>query len=110
MGRQSVSFDPLRSLAFGSVTNSYTAIGPALVNPVRIVSFDNPTDGDMLISTDGSTDMLFIGAGTFKLFDLTTNKLSIDTEWVFNVGTQFYVKYSTAPSKSSVYIACLWGV
>ena len=109
MGRQSVSIDPLRSLAFGSITNSYAKVGTALVEPVRLIAFDNPTDGDMLVSTDGSTDMLFLAAGTFKLFDLTTNKLSIDTQWVFNVGTQFYVKYSSAPSKSAFYIACLWG-
>lgn len=104
-----VSFDPVRTLAFGAITNSYQAIGVPTTEPVRILSIDNATDGDIFFSTDGVTDMLFMAAGTFKLFDLTTNRFSFTNQWVIRAGTQFYIKYSTAPTKSGVYIACLWG-
>lgn len=110
MSNQTVQIDPIRSLAYTSIITSYVAVGSALTNPARIVCFTNASDGDLFVSTDGSNNMLFLAAGTFKLFDLTANRTINGFQWVFPIGTQFYTKYSTLPTKSALYIECLWGV
>jgi hypothetical protein len=109
MSRQAVTIDPIRNLAFGSISGTFAAVGTPLTQPVRLITFVNATDGDMFFSDDGISDKLFLPAGSFKLFDITTNRLTIDTIWAFAVNTQFYVRQSTVPSKGSVYIECLWG-
>jgi len=106
---QVVSFDAIRSLGEASIGATYSAIGTALTHNCRLICFSNNTDGDMFISDDGVNDKLFIPAGGFKLFDLSTNKWQPAPVWVFQLGTQFYIRYNTVPSKGSVYIECLWG-
>ena len=109
MNSQTVSFDALRSLAFGSISGTYAAIGTPFDYPVRLICISNNTDGDIILSTNAVTDMLFIPAGSFKLFDFNTNRKNVDQMWVLPVGTQFYVKQSTAPTENSVYIEALYG-
>ena len=99
--------DTLRSLGSGSISGTYAAVGSAFTSPVRIICITNNTDGDMLFTTDVTKDMLFIPKGSFKLFDLTTN--GIGSYFVLRVGTQFYVKQSTAPTTGSVYIEVILG-
>jgi hypothetical protein len=106
---QTVSIDAIRTLAHGSISGSYAAVGVPFANPVRLICFTNNTDGDMLFSTDGTTDMLFVAAGGFKLFDLNTNRTNQQQYWVLPAGTQIYAKQSTAPTKNSIYVECLWG-
>lgn len=108
MGNSQVAtIDVLRTLAFGSISGTYAAVGTPLIFPTRLICFTNNTDGDMFFSDDGINNQLFIAAGSFKLFDLNTNRLNQQQLWVFATGTQFYVKQSTAPSKGAVYIECL---
>jgi hypothetical protein len=101
--------DTLRTLANGSITGSYVAVGTAFGHPVRLICITNNTDGDMLFSTDGSTDQLFVARQSFKLFDLTTNHGQYDSTFVLPIGTQFYVKRSTVPTTGSVYIETIYG-
>jgi hypothetical protein len=107
---QVVQIDALRSLAHGSISGSYAAVGTPLTFPARLVCITNNTDGDMIFSIDGVTDQLFVAASSFKLFDLQTNRLNVQQQWVLPIGTQFYVKQSTAPTKNSVYVEILGGV
>lgn len=109
MSRLTVTIDTIRSLAFGSISGSYATVGTATTQPIRLITFVNATDGDMFFSDDGIHNKLFLPAGTFKLLDLTTNRFGLDPIWCFAVGTQFYVKQSSAPSRGAVYIECLWG-
>lgn len=104
---QVATIDVLRTLAFGSISGSYAAVGTPLIFPTRLICFTNNTDGDMFFSEDGVNNNLFVAAGSFKLFDLNTNRLNQQQLWVFATGTQFYVKQSTAPTKGAVYIECL---
>lgn len=110
MSTQTVSFETLRSLVYTSISSSYAAVGTPFVNPIRLICISNNTDGDMLFSVNGTTDVLFVAGGSFKLFDLCTNRLNAQESWMLPAGTQFYVKQSTAPSKNSVYIEALYGV
>lgn len=106
---QVVSFDPIRTLAFGSILGTYVALGTPFTHAVRLVCLTNNTDGNLYFSTDASTDMLFVAAGSFKLFDLNTNRAEQLQYWVLPVRTQFYVRYITAPTTGSVYLEALWG-
>ena len=106
---QTVSFDAYRTLGEASITASFVAVGTPFVHPVRLICITNNTDGDMIFSVDAVTNHLFIPKGAFKLFDLNTNRTKQSQFWVLAERTQFYVKYSTAPSTGAVYIECLWG-
>lgn len=106
---QTVTIDPIRTVAFGAISGTYAAAGTPLTQPVRLICFTNNTNGDVFVSTDGVTDMLFIAAGSFKLFDICTNRFNLQQYWVFPIHTQFYVKQSTAPTSGAFYIECLWG-
>lgn len=106
---QTVDIDIVRTLAFGGISGVYAPIGGPLTHPVRLICFTNNTNGDVFISDDGVNNKLFIAAGSFKLFDLTTNRYSVGQMWVFRNGTQFSVAQSTAPTSGAVYIECLWG-
>lgn len=107
--KQRAQLEALRSLAFGGISGTYAAVGTAFANPVRLICITNNTEGDMLFSRDASTDELFIPAGSFKLFDISTNHRAVNQDdLVFEIGTQFYVKQDTAPVSGSVYIEVLY--
>lgn len=106
---QRAELEPLRSLAFGSISGTYAAVGTALSNPCRLICITNNTDGDMLFTRDTSVDELFIAAGSFKLFDIATNHRPVNQDdFVFIKGTQWYVKQDTAPSEGDVYIEVMY--
>lgn len=101
-----VRFDALRSLAFGGISGTYAAVGTPLAQNWRMFKITNNTDGDLFVSADGTTNNLFIPAMSFTLYDLSTNAppISQSDTFVMSIGTQFYVKQSTAPSSGSVFI------
>jgi len=95
-------FEALREVAFGSITSSYAALGSSLTGHVRILCLTNSTDKDILVSFDGTTDNLRLFTGSYKLLDFTTNRVQDDGLFL-PVGTQIYVKYSSAPASGSVW-------
>jgi hypothetical protein len=109
MTSQVVTFDTLRTVAHGSVTSSYVALGTAFTHPVRMIRIINNTDGDMFFSLDGSTNQLFVPASSFVLYDFTANRDHIAPYFVMANGSQLYVKYSTAPTKNDVWVECVYG-
>ena len=107
---QVAKLDTIRSTAFGSVTNSYVALGTKFAHPMRIVKFVNTTDADILITFDPSESEDILPAGSFVLYDLDSNKEGANTQFVFAVGSQPYIKYASgAPTLGSVYCVCLYG-
>lgn len=102
-------FLPLRSLAFGSISGAYAALGSALTNPGRLIKITNDTDANMLISTDGVTDHDIIPAGGFALYDIGTNRTNISGSLDFERAERFYVKEESAAATSgSVYLTVLY--
>jgi len=101
--------DVLRTLAFGSIGASYTAIGAPFSFQARIICFTNTTNEDVFFSMDGVTDQLIVPAGSFKLFDVTMNHRPVNMDdFSFPIGTQWYVKYAASPSSGAVYIEVVY--
>lgn len=96
--------DPIRSLAFGSIGTSYTAIGSAFTNPARIIIFNNLTDVSILFSFDGITDHLILPTNGFKVLDVTSNEVRDDGFFIAE-GTVIYAKQeSVAATLGNIYI------
>lgn len=105
-----VRADSIRTLAFGGISGTYATVGAALTHNWRMFRITNNTDGDLLISFDGTTDNLFVPKGSFVLYDLSANSPPISTSdnFVLQLGTQFYAKQSTAPTTGAVWIEGLY--
>jgi len=101
----SARVDALRSIQFGSITSSYQPLGTALGHQWRIWKITNSTNGDMLISFDGTNDNLFVPANSFILYDISTNAdQDASSALAMSIGTQYLIKYSSAPTSGGVYL------
>lgn len=99
---------PLRTLAFGSITASYVAIGNAFEFPVRIIYLQNLTDVTLKFSFDGVTDHLVLPTNGFILLDVTANK-NMPQGFSIAQGTKIYVTRIGTPSTGSVYLSAFYG-
>jgi hypothetical protein len=111
-----VRFDKVRGAAFGTITASYLPIGflsaPATAAPfthaMRVLHFINGTNADVMISFDATNDNFPVLAGTFTLYDLTSDQDN-DERFRYQNGSQIYVKYLTAPTSGTLYIVAVYG-
>src|SRR5580765_658437 len=101
-------FDTLRTLAFGGISGTYAAVGGPLTVAARILSIKNTTNGDLFLSTNGVDNMIFVLAASSDKYDLSANKESPSNVFVLPIGTQFYVKQSTAPTSGAVYVEVVY--
>jgi hypothetical protein len=104
-------FEPLRTLAAASISGSYAAVETPTVTRVRAFCITNNTQGDMIFSVDPDEPKghMFVAAGSYKLYDIQANmNAQFDDSYVFEIGTQFYVKQNTAPTSGDVWIECLY--
>lgn len=85
--------------------NTYQTLGSALSSPACLIKVVNNSDQDVDVSVDGSTDHDFVPAGSFFLYDLRANH-GREYDFVFKLGTQFYVK-GAAAGTGSVYLVVL---
>ena len=98
-----VIFEVVREKDFGDITNSFTPLGTPLVEHVRLLSLNNSSNQEVYISFDGVTNHLRMTQNSFKLFDLSSNKVRDDGLFI-GVGTQIYVKFvSTLGVSGSVW-------
>jgi len=108
MSSNIVRFDPWRSVAFGSITASYTALGTPFTHAMRVLHFINLTDGILAVSFDGTTDNIPLAANTFSLYDLTSDQDGNES-FRYEIGTQLYIKYLSAPSTGTFYVVAVYG-
>jgi hypothetical protein len=103
-----VGVEALRTVAFGSVTASYVAVGSATAESIRLVAFNNATNQSLLISLDGSTDHFRVVGNGFKLLDLTANKTNDEGLFIAKE-TKFYLKHEgTAPTSGNFWIEAIY--
>lgn len=103
-----VRFDALRSVAFGSISGTYAALGTPTTHLMRIVKIINNTNADVTVSFDGTTDNDYVPANSFVLYDFETNTYS-GYDFFLALGTQLYVKTAGSPSSGSVYATMIYG-
>jgi hypothetical protein len=100
-------WEPLRSLAFGSISGTYAGIGTSFANPVRIMWIQNTTDVMLTFSQDGLVDNFVVQSDSFVLLDVTTNQSIPAGAFYFPEGERIYVKGS--PTMGSVYLSIIYG-
>jgi hypothetical protein len=100
--------EPLRSLAFGSISGTYTGIGTGFLNPCRIYWLQNDTDVLLTFSWDGVTDHFVLPSGAFVLLDVTTNRTDIGRSLDIADGQRTYVMGS--PTTGAVYLTSFYGL
>ena len=99
-----VEFEAVREVAFGGIGAAYAALGAALTDNARIIGITNTTDAEVYISFDGVTNHLRVAPGSFKLYDLTANKVR-DDGYFLGIGTQvFQVRVAGAPTVGALWV------
>lgn len=91
-------FIELRGEASPIALTPWVAVGSPIEEPLRILKISNNTDQNIIISTDAATEMEFVAANGFSLWDLGANQDWQASTLQFARGTQFYVKAATAPT------------
>jgi len=87
-------FEELREVSFGSITSDYTLLGEPLEDYARVIGFYNATDQHIKISFDGVKDNVRLANNSFRLYDLSSNKIR-DDGLVLPKRTQIFIKYAT---------------
>lgn len=105
-----LGIENLRSLAFGSISAGFTAVGTALANPANALKFTNTTDKEVIISDDGINDKIVLVAGEIFVFDVASDKSNRAETLAMGKGTILYVKQGAdgAPTSGNVYISVFY--
>lgn len=104
-----VIFDAVRELDAASISGTYAVLGTPFSDHVRLLDINNSMDQEIYISFDGTTDHLRMAQNSFKLFDLSANKIRDDGLFLA-VGTQLYVRFvSTTTVSGSVWAEVMYG-
>lgn len=100
--------DSYRTAAFGALTANYTAVGTPFLHSLRMFRIVNTTNTSAAFSVDGVNNHFILPAGTFVLYDVSANN-EPNSPFYLPYGTQFYVKYLSAPASGDVYVEGIYG-
>lgn len=104
-GNNPVEFEAARSVAFGSVTSSYVAVGSATSFIARSIVIANTLDAAVWLSFDGTTDDIYVPASTHIMLNLRQVGLHL------NSGTTISVKDDgSSPTAGKLVVSVLYGV
>jgi len=87
----SVKDEAIREIAAASLTTSYQALGGVFLRDAFRVTFKNATNGDVYLSTNGTTNNKKFPPTSGCIWDDKTNDM------YRKAGTQFSVKWDVAP-------------
>lgn len=104
------NFETERAIAFGSLTDSFQAVGSALANPIRELRLYNQTDDVAQFSIDGTNVHVSLAAGEACNINAMALKQS-EEGCYFRAGLIIYARYITgaAPTTGSVRIDVIYG-
>ncbi len=102
MFKDAAYFDTIRSTTPASIGATFATIGTPLTTQAVCLIFKNQTNGDVLVSTDGTNTMLAFPANSYTVYDIRTNAPR-NTDLLFSIGTQFYVKDGTTASTTGTF-------
>lgn len=100
--------EPIRSIAFGSISGTYMGIGTAVTNSLFGIYITNRTNADLMFSLDGVTDNFMVGSQGFILLDISSNKGSGGGLYL-SQGERIYVKEIGIPTTGTVYFSAFYG-
>jgi hypothetical protein len=104
-----IRYEVLRTLAFGSITTSYVAIGTPFLNPVRMLKVTNLTNQPLYISTDGINNHDVVSANAAYVYDYGSNKSDAGGLLEESQSDQLYVKsVNTLPTSGSIYVTVIY--
>lgn len=103
--------ETVRTVAFGSISGTYTGIGTSFANPVHWFMIQNLTDASVMVSWDGINDHFPLPSNGYVIMDVTANKTQTGGAFYIAQGTRFYVKQlgAVAASSGSVYLSIFYG-
>ena len=102
-------FDPVRTLAFSLITNTFHGVGTALAHPGRAIYIFNNTDRALDFSFDGVNTNITLPAYGYWFFDIASNKTR-DQGWFLAEGERLYAKTPTTnPTQGSVNFTVVYG-
>jgi len=87
-----VIFEAVRELAASALSGSYVALGVPTTGHVRLLSINNSAAEEIYVSFDGTTDHLRLSGNSFKLLDLSANKVRDDGLFI-PIGTQISIRF-----------------
>ena len=103
-----VSWETIRSLAFGSIAAGYMGVGTALTYPARLLIIQNFTDEQVMFSFDGADDHFTLVSGAQTVLDITSNKTNQEN-FFMSKGDRLYVRRVGVPTIGSVYFSVVYG-
>ncbi len=95
----SIKWEAIREIAAGSLTTSYQVLGGVFTRDSFRIWVTNNTNGDIYISIDGTSNNIKMPAQTGRAYDNKTNDMFLKS------GTQFQVKWVSAPGAPSGWVA-----
>lgn len=87
-----LKYETLRSVDTAALSGAYVVFGTPLSNPAAIYKIVNNSNVAVTISENGMDDHDIIPAGTFVLYDCTSNRVDGSGGLYKPKNTQFYVK------------------
>lgn len=99
----------LRSLAFGSITGAFVAVGTPLEHPIRMLFLKNLTDETIEFSVDGINAFDVLPLSSAQVEDYCSNKVTEDGAFLSR-GTKIYARHlGVAPTVGGVYVSTRYG-
>lgn len=87
----SIKWEAIREIAAAALTTSYQNLGGVFARDSFRIWVTNNTNGDIYLTTNGTTNMLKVPAFSGRAYDNKTNDMYL------KAGTQFQIKWDTAP-------------
>lgn len=97
---------PLQSLAFGSISGAYAAIGTASTKPITMVTLTNNTNANLIFSIDGVHDHIFVPTYSWAVRDISAMNIATSSDSTLHAGIIFYVK--GAPTTGVAYVESMF--
>lgn len=102
-------WDPMRVLAYTSITNTYYPVGTALTHPGRAIWIFNNTDRALYFSFDGINDHISLPSFGYWFFDISSNK-TVQQGWFLAEGERLLAKTPTTnPTQGNVVFSVMYG-
>ena len=102
-------WEPMRELAFGSISGTYAKVGAPLSHPSQGIILQNFTDAQLTFSFNGIDAHLSMAPSTSLVLDIGSNK-TIDNALYQAQGDQIWVKdEGSAASTGKVSVSTFYG-